>query len=65
MEFDPKDNLVVVLLAKLKLTEIHYPTELFAPRRQKFLECVLAFGLSAGKNYDNSRVEGKSANTGI
>lgn len=63
MEFDPKDRPAVALLAKLKLIEIRYPTELFAPRRQNFLQCVLAARIGGGKVYDNIRVEDQSANT--
>ena len=65
MEFDPKDNLVVALLAKLKLTEIQYPTELFTPRRQNFLEYISGFGSGARMKSDGNRVEGKSANAGF
>lgn len=48
MDFDPKDTAVVALLAKLKSAEVEYPPELFASRRQRFVQQAAAMGLAAG-----------------
>jgi len=48
MEFEPKDQEIVDLVAKLKNTNGGYPSELLAARRQTYLNQMAGMGLSAG-----------------
>lgn len=48
MEFEPKDQEVVDLLAKLKSTNGGYPPEMLASRRQTYLNQMAGMGLGAG-----------------
>lgn len=48
MEFEPKDQNVVDLLAKLKNTNGGYPPEMLASRRQTYLNQMAGMGLGAG-----------------
>jgi len=48
MEFEPKDQEVVDLLAKLKKTNGGYPPEMLASRRQTYLNQMAGMGLGAG-----------------
>jgi hypothetical protein len=48
MEFEPKDQKVVDLLAKLKNANGGYPQEMLASRRQTYLNQIAGMGLGAG-----------------
>jgi hypothetical protein len=48
MEFEPQDQKVVELLAKLKSVNEGYPSEMLAARRQTFLNNMAGVGLAVG-----------------
>jgi hypothetical protein len=48
MELEPKDNEIVRLLTILKKAEVAYPSEMLAPRRQKYIMRVAEIGVGLG-----------------
>ena len=48
MEFEPQDQKIVELLAKLKSVNEGYPSEMLAARRQAFLNNMAGVGLGVG-----------------
>ena len=48
MEFDPKEQVVIDLLAKLKNADVGYPQKLMASRRQSYLNQMANIGLGIG-----------------
>ncbi|MCC6297834.1 MAG: hypothetical protein IT314_00950 [Anaerolineales bacterium] len=66
MEFDPQDSDVVALLAKLKSTDVQYPSDLFFPRRLAYTTraAQLALGdFTKLANTPKSRPGGGAATT--
>jgi len=66
MEFDPKEQKVIDLLAKLKNADTGYPNKLMASRRQSYLRQManigLGFGVGSGINKIAKTGKGTTSN---
>ncbi len=66
MEYDPRDQVIIDLLTKLKSIKIEYPGSLLAIRRDQFLRQVIqvAIGIGIGTKLKNL-INGENGNTSI